>query len=87
MRGSKHSCRHEVSLLSAGFPEHQHVVNAPMAALVTHGTPGSAPPRSPEPSAADKAAWKAAGAKLWDEYAAADKYSKELIDVLRKEQK
>ncbi|WP_321160349.1 hypothetical protein [Marinomonas rhodophyticola] len=41
----------------------------------------------PEPSAADKAAWKDAGAKLWDEYAAADKYSKELIDILRKEQK
>ncbi|MBJ7536344.1 TRAP transporter substrate-binding protein [Marinomonas transparens] len=40
---------------------------------------------SPEPSAADKAAWTAAGSKLWDEYAAADKYSKELIDVLRKE--
>ncbi|UTV99593.1 TRAP transporter substrate-binding protein DctP [Marinomonas rhizomae] len=42
---------------------------------------------SPEPSAEDKAAWKDAGAKLWDEYAAADKYSKELIDVLREEQK
>ena len=42
---------------------------------------------SPEPSAADKAAWKDAGAKLWDEYAAADKYSKELIDILRLEQK
>jgi TRAP-type C4-dicarboxylate transport system substrate-binding protein len=42
---------------------------------------------SPEPSAADKAAWAAAGAGLWDEYAAADPYSKELIDILRAEQK
>ncbi|WP_191601698.1 TRAP transporter substrate-binding protein [Marinomonas algicola] len=40
---------------------------------------------SPEPSAADVAAWKAAGANLWDEYAEADKYSKQLIDVLRAE--
>lgn len=38
---------------------------------------------SPEPSEADKKAWAAAGAGLWDEYAAADKYSKELIDILR----
>ncbi|RTE64768.1 C4-dicarboxylate ABC transporter substrate-binding protein [Amphritea opalescens] len=38
---------------------------------------------SPEPSEADKAAWQAAGAGLWDEYAAKDKYSKELIDILR----
>lgn len=38
---------------------------------------------SPEPSEADKAAWTEAGAGLWDEYAAKDKYSKELIDILR----
>lgn len=38
---------------------------------------------SPQPSEADKKAWAAAGAGLWDEYAAADKYSKELIDILR----
>ncbi|TYL49332.1 C4-dicarboxylate ABC transporter substrate-binding protein [Marinomonas sp. IMCC 4694] len=42
---------------------------------------------SAEPSAADKAAWKEAGLGLLDEYAAADKYSKQLVDVLRKEQK
>ncbi|AFL68479.1 TRAP transporter substrate-binding protein [Sulfurospirillum barnesii] len=41
---------------------------------------------SPAPSDADKAAWKKAGAGLWDEYAAADKYSKELIDILKKTQ-
>jgi len=40
---------------------------------------------SPAPSDADKAAWKQAGAGLWDEYSAADKYSKELIDVPRSE--
>jgi TRAP-type C4-dicarboxylate transport system substrate-binding protein len=40
---------------------------------------------SPEPSAADKAAWQEAGAGLWDEYAKGDKYSAELIEVLRKE--
>lgn len=40
---------------------------------------------STAPSDADKAAWANAGAGLWDEYSAADKYSKELIDVLRKE--
>ncbi len=38
---------------------------------------------SPEPSEADKKAWAEAGAGLWDEYAAGDKYSKELIDILR----
>ncbi|BBB26687.1 TRAP transporter substrate-binding protein [Amphritea japonica] len=38
---------------------------------------------SPEPSDADRKAWADAGAGLWDEYAAADKYSKELIDILR----
>ncbi|WP_428025359.1 TRAP transporter substrate-binding protein [Arcobacter sp.] len=42
---------------------------------------------SPEPSEADKAAWKKAGAGLWDEYASKDKYSKELIDILRKQAK
>lgn len=42
---------------------------------------------SPEPSAEDKAAWKKAGAGLWDEYSAKDKYSKELIDVLRSQAK
>ena len=42
---------------------------------------------SPAPSDADKEAWKAAGAGLWDEYAASDEYSKRLIDVLRAEQK
>jgi TRAP-type C4-dicarboxylate transport system substrate-binding protein len=39
---------------------------------------------SPEPSDADKAAWKKAGADLWNEYSSTDKYSKELIDILRK---
>lgn len=38
---------------------------------------------SPEPSDADRKAWAEAGAGLWDEYAAKDKFSKELIDVLR----
>ncbi|GGK58989.1 TRAP transporter substrate-binding protein [Amphritea balenae] len=38
---------------------------------------------SPEPSDVDRKAWAAAGAGLWDEYAAQDKYSKELIDILR----
>lgn len=42
---------------------------------------------SPEPSAADKAAWKKAGEALWDEYSAEDQYSKELIDVLKKDTK
>ncbi len=41
---------------------------------------------SPEPSAADKAAWAKAGAGLWDEYSAKDKYSKQLVDILRKTQ-
>ncbi len=38
---------------------------------------------SPVPSDADKAAWHNAGAGLWDEYAAQDKYSKQLIDILK----
>ena len=41
---------------------------------------------SPEPSEADKEAWKAAGAKLWDEYAKEDPYSARLIEVLKKDQ-
>jgi len=41
---------------------------------------------SPEPSDADKAAWKNAGAGLWDEYSSQDKYSKELVDILKKTQ-
>ena len=42
---------------------------------------------SPEPSEADKAAWEKAGAGLWDEYSSKDKYSKQLIDVLRNQAK
>ncbi|MDO6564464.1 TRAP transporter substrate-binding protein [Amphritea sp. 1_MG-2023] len=38
---------------------------------------------SPEPSEADQQAWTEAGAGLWDEYAAQDKYSKQLIEILR----
>ncbi|MBE9397352.1 TRAP transporter substrate-binding protein DctP [Pontibacterium sp. N1Y112] len=38
---------------------------------------------SPEPSDADREAWATAGAGLWDEYASKDKYSKQLIDILR----
>lgn len=41
---------------------------------------------SPEPSEADRKAWAEAGASLWEEYAAADKYSKELIDILKKKE-
>ncbi len=41
---------------------------------------------SPQPSKADKEAWAAAGASLWDEYAAKDKYSKQLIDILKANQ-
>ena len=37
---------------------------------------------SPGPSEADKEAWAAAGATLREEYAAQDKYSKQLIDIL-----
>jgi len=39
---------------------------------------------SPEPSATDKEAWKEAAKGLWDEYSKNDKYSKELIDILKK---
>lgn len=38
---------------------------------------------SPEPSEADKAAWAKAGETLWEDYAAADKYSAKLIEVLK----
>jgi len=38
---------------------------------------------SPKASAADKKAWADAGLSLWDEYAAKDKYSKELIEILK----
>ncbi|MGB0665096.1 MAG: TRAP transporter substrate-binding protein [Pontibacterium sp.] len=41
---------------------------------------------SPEPSQADRDAWAAAGAGLWDEYASKDMYSKQLIDVLKANQ-
>ena len=40
---------------------------------------------SPAPSEADKAAWKAAGAHLWDDYAKMGPFSARLIDVLKKE--
>lgn len=41
---------------------------------------------SATPSEADKAAWAKAGAGLWAEYASKDKYSKQLIDILKKSQ-
>ncbi|MBP0047393.1 TRAP transporter substrate-binding protein DctP [Marinobacterium sp. AK62] len=40
---------------------------------------------SPEPSDADKAAWKAAGANLWEDYAKEGPYSKKLVEVLKAE--
>ncbi|KUJ00274.1 TRAP transporter substrate-binding protein [Vibrio sp. MEBiC08052] len=40
---------------------------------------------SPEPSEADKEAWKAAGMSLAQEYASADPYSKQLVDILNKQ--
>jgi TRAP-type C4-dicarboxylate transport system substrate-binding protein len=40
---------------------------------------------SPTPSDADKAAWKKAGESLWEEYAEQDKFSKELIDILKQQ--
>jgi TRAP-type C4-dicarboxylate transport system substrate-binding protein len=40
---------------------------------------------SPEPSEADKKAWAEAGASLYDEYSAQDKYSKQLIDILKQQ--
>ena len=39
---------------------------------------------SPEPTEADKEAWKKAAQGLWEEYSKNDKYSKELIDILKK---
>lgn len=41
---------------------------------------------SPSPSKADEDAWAKAGAGLWDEYSSKDKYSKQLVDILRKTQ-
>lgn len=38
---------------------------------------------SPEPSESDKKAWSLAAETLWDEYAKSDKYSKQLIDILK----
>lgn len=38
---------------------------------------------SPAPSEADKEAWAKAGETLWQEYAAKDKYSKQLVDILQ----
>ena len=38
---------------------------------------------SPQPTDADRKAWADAGASLWDEYAAKDRYSKQLVDILR----
>ncbi len=40
---------------------------------------------SPAPSDADKAAWKKAGESLWEEYAEQDKFSKELIEILKQQ--
>lgn len=40
---------------------------------------------SPEPSESDKLAWEQAGESLWEDYAAMDKYSKQLIDILKKQ--
>jgi TRAP-type C4-dicarboxylate transport system substrate-binding protein len=40
---------------------------------------------SPEPSEADKAAWKKAGDSLAADYAKQDKYSKELVEILNKQ--
>lgn len=39
---------------------------------------------SPEPSESDKTAWKKAGETLWSDYSSADKYSKQLIDIMKK---
>ncbi|MBS99921.1 MAG: C4-dicarboxylate ABC transporter substrate-binding protein [Oceanospirillaceae bacterium] len=40
---------------------------------------------SPEPSDADRKAWKAAGANLWEEYAKESDYSARLIEVLKQD--
>lgn len=42
---------------------------------------------SAEPSEADKKAWAEAGEALWDEYSSEDKFSKKLIDVMKKNKK
>lgn len=39
---------------------------------------------SPEPNEADKEAWRKAGETLWEDYAGADKYSGELVSILKK---
>ncbi len=39
---------------------------------------------SPAPSETDKLAWAKAGETLWEEYGAADKYSGQLINILKK---
>ncbi len=41
---------------------------------------------SPEPSNLDKKTWAKAGADLWEEYSSKDKYSKQLIDILKNSQ-
>ena len=38
---------------------------------------------SPDPSDEDKMAWKKAGENLWSEYASEDKYSAQLIEILK----
>lgn len=40
---------------------------------------------SPAASEEDKQTWTQAGSGLWDEYAAKDKYSKQLIDILKQD--
>ncbi|ENH7114873.1 C4-dicarboxylate ABC transporter substrate-binding protein, partial [Vibrio fluvialis] len=40
---------------------------------------------SPQPSEADLKAWKEAGMSLAKEYAAEDKYSKQLVDILEQQ--
>ena len=40
---------------------------------------------SPDPSESDKKAWSKAAETLWDEYASQDKYSKQLIDAMKKD--
>lgn len=40
---------------------------------------------SPEPSKSDKEAWAKAGENLWDEYSKSDKFSAELVDILKKQ--
>ena len=40
---------------------------------------------SPEPSKSDKDAWAKAGENLWNEYSKSDKFSAELVDILKKQ--